>query len=156
LRRHDLPPITDGACALVIARGDRARQLCENPIWITGFAHVSELHYPGMRDLCTSNAARSAAKAAGLDEAPVQVAELQASFTHEEPLLVEALGLGADVAVNPSGGPLAANPIMATGLVRIIDAARAIREGRAQRSVGHSSSGPCLQQNLVCVLEGNE
>jgi acetyl-CoA acetyltransferase len=118
--------------------------------------HVSELHYPGMRDLCTSNAARSAAKAAGLDEAPVQVAELQASFTHEEPLLVEALGLGADVAVNPSGGPLAANPIMATGLVRIIDAARAIREGRAQRSVGHSSSGPCLQQNLVCVLEGNE
>jgi acetyl-CoA acetyltransferase len=156
LRRHDLPPITDGACALVIARGDRARQLCENPIWITGFAHVSELHYPGMRDLCTSNAARSAALAAGLDEAPVQVAELQASFTHEEPLLVEALGLGADVAVNPSGGPLAANPIMATGLVRIIDAARAIREGRAQRSVGHSSSGPCLQQNLVCVLEGNE
>jgi acetyl-CoA acetyltransferase len=156
LRRHDLPPITDGACAIVIARGDRARQLCENPIWITGFAHVSELHYPGMRDLCVSNAARSAAKAAGLDEAPVQVAELQASFTHEEPLLVEALGLGADVAVNPSGGPLAANPIMATGLVRVIEAARAIREGRAQRSVGHSSSGPCLQQNLVCVLEGNE
>jgi acetyl-CoA acetyltransferase len=156
LRRHDLPPITDGACAIVIARGDRARQLSENPIWITGFAHVSELHYPGMRDLCTSNAARSAAKAAGLDEAPVQVAELQASFTHEEPLLVEALGLGPDVAVNPSGGPLAANPVMATGLVRVIEAARAIREGRAQRSVGHSSSGPCLQQNLVCVLEGNE
>jgi acetyl-CoA acetyltransferase len=156
LRRHDLPPITDGACAIVIARGDRARQLCENPIWITGFAHVSELHYPGMRDLCTSNAARSAAKAAGLDEAPVQVAELQASFTHEEPLLVDALGLGPDVNVNPSGGPLAANPIMATGLVRVIEAARAIREGRAQRSVGHSSSGPCLQQNLVCVLEGNK
>jgi acetyl-CoA acetyltransferase len=156
LRRHDLPPITDGACAIVFARGDRARQLSENPIWITGFAHVSELHYPGMRDLCTSNAARSAAKAAGLDESPVQVAELQASFTHEEPLLVEALGLGPDVAVNPSGGPLAANPIMATGLIRIIEAARAIREGRARRAVGHSSSGPCLQQNLVCVVEGNE
>ena len=42
LRRHDLPPITDGACAIVIARGDRARQLSENPVWITGFAHVSE------------------------------------------------------------------------------------------------------------------
>jgi acetyl-CoA acetyltransferase len=156
LRRHDLPPITDGACAIVIARGDRARQLSENPIWITGFAHVSELHYPGMRDLCTSHATRTAAKAAGLDESPVQVAELQASFTHEEPLLVQALGLGPDVAVNPSGGPLAANPIMATGLIRVIEAARAIREGRARRSVGHASSGPCLQQNLVCVLEGNE
>jgi acetyl-CoA acetyltransferase len=156
LRRHDLPPITDGACAIVIARGDRARQLSEHPIWITGFAHVSESHYPGMRDLCISHATRTAAKAAGLDESPVQVAELQASFTHEEPLLVQALGLGPDVAVNPSGGPLAANPIMATGLIRVIEAARAIREGRAQRSVGHASSGPCLQQNLVCVLEGNE
>jgi acetyl-CoA acetyltransferase len=155
LRRHDLPPITDGACAIVIARADRARQLCENPIWITGLAHVSELHYPGMRDLRASNAARLAAKAAGLDESPVQVAELQASFTHEEPLLIEALNLGPEVAVNPSGGPLAANPIMATGLIRVIEAARSIREGRAHRSVGHSSSGPCLQQNLVCVVEGN-
>jgi len=95
LRRHDLPPITDGAAAIVIARGDRARELCDDPIWIRGLAHVSELHYPGMRDLRTSKAARSAAKAAGLDDAPVQVAELQASFTHEEPLLVGALGLGA-------------------------------------------------------------
>jgi acetyl-CoA acetyltransferase len=156
LRRHDLPPITDGACAIVIARGDKARELCDDPIWITGFAHVSELHYPGMRDLRTSNAARLAAKAAGLDEAPVQVAELQASFTHEEPLLAASMGLGPDVAINPSGGPLAANPIMATGLIRVIEAARAIKDGRAQRSVGHSSSGPCLQQNLVCVMEGND
>jgi hypothetical protein len=117
---------------------------------------VSELHYPGMRDLRTSNAARTAGQAAGLDEGPVQVAELQASFTHEEPVLIESLGLGSDVVVNPSGGPLSANPIMATGLIRVIEAARAIREGRARRSVGHASSGPCLQQNLVCVLEGNE
>ncbi len=156
LRRHDLPPITDGACALVIARRDRALELCEDPIWITGLAHVSELHYPGSRDLRTSGAARAAAEAAGLGDQPVQVAELQASFTHEEPVLAAALDLGADVAINPSGGPLAANPIMATGLVRVVEAARAIREGRARRSVGHSSSGPCLQQNLVCVLEGND
>src|SRR5690349_727974 len=38
LRRHDLPPITDGACAIVIARGDKARELCEDPIWISGLA----------------------------------------------------------------------------------------------------------------------
>ena len=31
LRRHDLPPITDGACAVVIARADKARELCEQP-----------------------------------------------------------------------------------------------------------------------------
>jgi acetyl-CoA acetyltransferase len=159
LRRHDLPPITDGACAVVIARAERAKELCERPVWITGFAHCAELHYPGMRDLLGSESARKAAKAAGVHEAPVDVAEIQAAFTHEEPVLVEALGLdgnGSEVRVNPSGGPLAANPIMATGLVRIAEAARPIREGRAHRTLGHSTSGPCLQQNLVCVLEGGD
>ena len=83
------------------------------------------------------------------------MAELQAAFTHEEPLLVEALGLGADVPVNPSGGPLAANPIMATGLVRIAEAAqRRSATGGQHRTLAHSTSGPCLQQNLVCILEG--
>src|SRR5882757_10310009 len=71
LRRHDLPPITDGAVAVVIARADKARELCEHPVWITGFAHYSELHYPGMRDLRTSNSTTLAAKAAGIDEGPV-------------------------------------------------------------------------------------
>ena len=155
LRKHDVPPITDGACAMVIARAERARALCERPVWITGFAHCAELHYPGMRDLLNSESARLAAKAAGVDEGPIEVAEIQAAFTHEEPVLVEALGLGPGVRVNPSGGPLAANPIMATGLVRIAEAARQIRDGSAHRTLGHSTSGPCLQQNLVCVLEGD-
>ena len=155
LRRHDLPPITDGACAVVIARADKARELCEHPVWITGFAHYSELHYPGMRDLTTSPSTTLAAKAAGIEEAPIEVAEIQSAFTHEEPLLVEALGLGADVVVNPSGGPLAANPIMATGLVRIAEAARQIRDSGKHRTLAHSTSGPCLQQNLVCILEGD-
>jgi len=155
LRRHDLPPITDGAAAMVIARADKARELCENPVWITGFAHCSELHYPGMRDLRTSNSTTLAAKAAGVDEGAIEVAEIQAAFTHEEPLLLEAMGLDASkTAVNPSGGPLAANPIMATGLVRIAEAAGQIRDNGKHRTLGHSTSGPCLQQNLVCVLEG--
>jgi acetyl-CoA acetyltransferase len=156
LRRHDLPPITDGACAVVIARADRARELCDNPVWISGLAHYAELHNPGMRDLRTSPSTTLAAKAAGMEEGPVEVAELQSAFTHEEPLLGEALGLGGDVAVNPSGGPLAANPIMATGLVRVTEAARQIRDNGKHRTLAHSTSGPCLQQNLVCILEGND
>jgi acetyl-CoA acetyltransferase len=153
LRKHDLPPITDGAAAVVIARADKAREMCEHPVFITGFAHTTELHYPGMRDLTTSSSTTRAAKAAGLEEGPVEVAELQSAFSHEEPLLVEALGLGADVSVNPSGGPLSANPIMSTGLVRIAEAAAAIRDGGKRRTLAHSTSGPCLQQNLVCILE---
>ena len=65
-----------------------------------------------------------------------------------------ALGLGEDVSVNPSGGPLAANPLIAAGLIRIGEAASRISRGEARRAVAHATSGPCLQQNLVCVLEG--
>lgn len=154
LRRHDLSPITDGAAAVVIARGDRARELSDHPVWITGFAHSAEPHQPGVRDLRVSRSTKRAAKAAGAGDAPIDVAELQTAFTHEEPVLAAALGLDAGTPINPSGGPLAANPVMATGLVRVIEAARQIRHHGKQRTLAHSTSGPCLQQNLVCVLEG--
>jgi acetyl-CoA acetyltransferase len=58
------------------------------------------------------------------------------------------------VLVNPSGGALAANPIMSAGLARIGEASRRIAGGSGSRAVAHATSGPCLQQNLVCVLEG--
>ncbi len=61
----------------------------------------------------------------------------------------------AAVEVNPSGGALAGHALMATGLVRIGEAFRQISEHGRQRTLGHATSGPCLQQNLVCVLEGD-
>ena len=48
LRRHDLPPITDGAAAVVLARGDKARELRERPAWIRGIDHRLDPHQPGM------------------------------------------------------------------------------------------------------------
>jgi acetyl-CoA acetyltransferase len=108
-----------------------------------------------MRDLDRSVSTKLAGDAAGAGSAPVEVAELSATFTHQEPILREALGLGDEVAINPSGGPLAANPVMAVGLARIAEAAKQIIEGGRTRTLGHATSGMCLQQNLVCVLEGD-
>ncbi len=153
LRKHDVPPITDGAAAMVLARGDRARELVERPAYITGFDHRTECHNPSFRSLADSPSTRIAAAAAGLGDGPVEVAELQAAFTHEELLLRHVLELGDDVVVNASGGALKANPIMATGLCRIGHAADYIFGG-GNRALAHSTSGPALQQNLVCVLEG--
>ena len=48
---------------------------------------------------------------------------------------------------------LAANPIMTAGLARIGEAATRIWSGDSNRAVAHATSGPCLQQNLVCVLD---
>ena len=87
-------------------------------------------------------------------DGPVDVAELHAPFAHQELILVDALGLADDVEVSPSGGALAANPIMSAGLIRIGEASTRIWSGLADRAVAHATSGPCLQQNLVCVLEG--
>ena len=51
LRRHDIAPITDGASAIVLAAGDKARELRENPAWITGIEHRIETPVLGARDL---------------------------------------------------------------------------------------------------------
>ncbi|MDZ7675108.1 MAG: lipid-transfer protein [Acidimicrobiales bacterium] len=155
LRASDAPPVSDGAAAIVLVAGEAAREACEHPAWIRGIDHRADPHYPGVRDLSTSASARQAAEAAGVAGGPVEVAELHASFSHEELILRDALGLDDDVEVNPSGGPLCGNPMMVSGLVRLGEAFRQINEHGKQRTVGHAASGPCLQQNLVCVLEGD-
>jgi acetyl-CoA acetyltransferase len=154
LHRHDCPPITDGAAAIVIAADDTARRVCDKPVWIRGIEHRLDAHQPGARDLTVSPSTAAAGRAAGANRGRVDVAELHAPFTHQELILREALGLADDVVVNPSGGALAANPIMVAGLARIGEASRQIQAGNASRAVAHATSGHCLQQNLVCVLEG--
>ena len=151
LRRHDCPPISDGAAAVVLAAGDLARRVCERPAWISGIDHRVEPQGLGLRNLAVSASTALAGARAGV--ANIELAELHAPFSHQEPILTEALGLGGDVAINPSGGALAANVMMAAGLTRIGEAARQIMDGNVASAVAHATSGPCLQQNLVCALE---
>jgi acetyl-CoA acetyltransferase len=166
LRAHDCAPVTDGAAVVIIAAGDRARELCERPAWITGFEHRIDSGALGSRDLTCAPSASAAARCA-LDGAgnaasekagaartgQVDVAELHAPFTHQDIVLRAAMGLGDSVLVNPSGGALAGNPMFAAGLARIGWAASQIISGDAASALGHATSGPALQQNLVCVME---
>lgn len=155
LRRHDIAPITDGASAIVLAAGDKARELRENPAWITGFEHRIETPILGARDLTTSPSTAASAKAAtNGDTGSIDFAELYAPFTHQQLILTEAIGLSSSTKVNPSGGALAANPMFSAGLERIGCAAQHIFDGSAGRVLAHATSGPALQQNLVAVLEG--
>lgn len=154
LRAHDVSPKADGAAALLIARRDRARELSDTPVWITGLDHRIESHHAGLRDLTDSASTRLAAANSGVADGAVDVAELHVTHAHEEIILRRALNLADSTAVNPSGGPLAGDPVMATGLVRVIEVARRIVAGEASRGVAHASSGAALQQNLLCVLEG--
>lgn len=154
LRKHDAAPVTDGAAAIVLAAGDRARDVRERPAWITGLSHVTDgLHF-GTRDLTRSLSAERAGAAAGGADG-VEIAELHAPFSHQELLLRSALGLGDDVRINPSGGALSGNPMFTGGAIRIGEAARRIWDGTADKTLATATSGPALQQNLVCVMEGS-
>ena len=155
LRRSDCPPITDGAAAVVLAAGDVARSKVDNPAWIRGIDHRVEPIHLGLRDLTVSESTRLAAEKAGVADGAVDVAELHAPFTHQELILAEAIGLGDGTEINPSGGALAANAMMTAGLIRVGEVAERIWAGTAGRGVAHATSGPCLQQNLVAVLEGD-
>jgi acetyl-CoA acetyltransferase len=155
LRKHDVPPVSDGAAVLILAAGDRARELSSNPVWIRGIDHRIDIQSPGSRDLTVSPSTTLAAKKAGVPKDP-DIAELHAPFSAQELILIEALGLDETrTSINPSGGALAANAVMVAGLQRFGEAFNRINKGEARNAVVHATSGPCLQQNLVAVLEGS-
>ena len=133
----------------------RPASCAKNPAWITGIEHRIETPVLGARDLTTSPSTAASAKAAtGGDVGSIEIAEIYAPFTHQQLILTEAIGLPSSTKINPSGGPLAANPMFSAGLERIGFAAQHIFDGSAGRVLAHATSGPVLQQNLVAVLEG--
>ncbi|GAA4365122.1 thiolase domain-containing protein [Nocardioides caricicola] len=152
LRKHDCSPVTDGAAAIVLAAGNKAREVRDKPAWISGLSHFVDPMSMGTRDLTRSPSAARAA--AAVDLSGVEVAELHAPFSHQELILRRELGLDDDVRINPSGGALTSNPMFSGGGIRIGEAASRIWSGEIGKAVAHATSGPALQQNLLCTLEG--
>ena len=153
LRKADCCPISDGAAAMSIATVDKAREWGVPYAVMRGIDHRIESHNLGVRDLTDSVSTRLAAQAAGVGAGRVDVAELHAPFSHQEIILSRALGLDSRTAVNQSGGVLSGNVMMAAGLCRVGEVFNRIVRGEAERGVAHATAGPCLQQNLVTVLE---
>ncbi len=153
LRKHDCCPVSDGASAMVICTVEKAQAMGLPYAVIRGIDHRMESHNLGARDLTRSVSTELAAAGAGVADGPVDVAEIYAPFSHQEIILSRALGLGEETDLNPSGGVLAGNLMMASGLSRIGEVARRIMDGSVKRGVAHATSGPCLQHNLVAVLE---
>ena len=151
LRKHDCAPVTDGAAALVLAAGDKAREVRERPAWLTGLSTYVDAMTMS-RDLTVSESARRCAEA--LDLGGVDTAELHAPFSHQELVLRREAGLAEDVRVNPSGGALASNPMFSAGGIRVGEAASRIWAGESDKALAHATSGPALQQNFMCTLEG--
>lgn len=179
LRAADLSRPVDGAVAVLVARADVADDIAQRPVWITGQGSAIDQHFLSARSWDALPAATAAAKAAyrmagDTSAKDYDLFEVSASSTVGELLTVEALGLaaaheGIDLyredarpAVNPSGGALPADPIMATGLVRLHEAAARLgrrtghESGRARRAVVHGTGGFAMQNHQVVTLEVDE
>ncbi|MEM1155223.1 MAG: lipid-transfer protein [Pseudomonadota bacterium] len=153
LRKSDCAPVVDGAAAMIICTVAQARKWDVPYARLTGIDHRIETHNLGMRDLTSSVSTELAAQQAGLQADSVDVAELYAPFSHQEIILSRAMGLNEHTLVNPSGGVMAGNMMMASGLARVGEVFNRIVSGSAKRGVAHATSGPCLQHNLVAVME---
>lgn len=179
IKTLDAPPVTDGCCALLLASGDAVKRFGLSPAWIDGVSFCTETYYPGHRDLTEARSAEKAAarayKMAGIQDKRYEIesAELHAPFGFQELMLFEALGLcdkgqgkeyqksldgNARTSINRSGGALSANPIFATGLIRLAEAASQISDQAAsshRRAIAHATSGFCLQSNIVYVMSNS-
>jgi acetyl-CoA C-acetyltransferase len=171
IRYLETCPSSDGACALVLASAEAARRGPRRPAWIrAGYSYAEAMWVPG-RDQVNPMAGRICAQAvyetAGIRDPwnEIQVAELYVPFAWFEPMWLENLGfceigdgwrivdrgeqrLGAHLPINPSGGVLATNPIGASGMLRLGEAALQVmgragehQVGGVRNALGHAYGG---------------
>jgi acetyl-CoA C-acetyltransferase len=171
IRYGETCPSSDGACALVVASEAVAKKGPRKPAWIKSTAAYAEAMWVPGRDQVDPKAGRVCAKAvydrAGITDPWNQIdcAEMYVPFAWFEPMWLENLGfcevgegwkvvdrgdqkMTGHLPVNPSGGVLATNPIGASGMLRLGEAALQVmgRAGEhqvegAKTALGHAYGG---------------
>lgn len=182
IKEMDSAPVSDGACAVVLASQEKAKVLSRKPVWILGVGSCLESHYLGDRDLSGGEALVRASKhaygMAGIND-PVKeldMAEVSAEFSYQELLWTELMGfcgrgegikileegltsLGGALPVNPSGGMIAGNPVTVAGLTRLVETVLQVRGEAGARQVegteialAHGTTGCCGQGHYVMIV----
>jgi acetyl-CoA C-acetyltransferase len=182
IRLLDAKPVSDGACAIILASEEKAKKLAAKPVWILGASNCFETHYLGDRELAGCDALVKAAKKAysmaGITDPlrQVDVAEISEEYSYQELLWMEGLGLcgrgeggktidsgvtqmGGQLPVNPSGGVLPGNPNGVAGMTRVAECVLQLRNEAGDRQVSgaklalaHGVTGICGQLQGVMVL----
>ena len=183
MKLYDWSPVSDGAVAVVIANEEKTKKFGKKPAWIKGVSFCMDNYLLGDRDLAECAALEKAAKkaysAAGVSDPrkEIDVAEIYDAFSYQELMWTEGLGFcekgeggklaesgatgkAGDIPVNPSGGLLASHPVIAAGLIRIVEAVRQIRGEAGKMQVGkgvrtalaHGVNGVAGQSHCVWIL----
>ena len=171
LRLLDCCPQTDGAAALILTTPERARDLTDKPVFVSGFGARDRPSRRSTRSRPSSvfppppwpRAAPSRWRISG--PADMDMAEVHDCFTITEILDIEDIGfvekgkggpatvegqtaLDGRIPVNPSGGLLAkGHPIGATGVAQICECYWQLREEAGDRQVA-IRHGHALQHNV--------
>lgn len=155
LRLLDMCPISNGACAVVLAAEGVAEKLAARPAWMAAVATAHDQQFQGdspkrmavMRSILAVS--DRVYKAVGIVDPlkELDVAEIYEPQTYAELALYENLRfcerggggrfidsgaplIDGQLPVNPSGGVLSTNPVGATALIRVAEAAMQVM-GRA-------------------------
>jgi acetyl-CoA C-acetyltransferase len=156
----DMCPQSDGACAIIYAEERTSKRRCPRPAWVRAAVTRHDQPYIGdlenrlvaMRTL--RSAAREAYRIAGITVPfhEIDVAEIYEPVTYAELAWYEALGfckegeagrlideglteMRGELPVNPSGGVLSTNPVGASGVIRVAEAALQLHGRGGKRQV---------------------
>ncbi len=153
LKLLDMCPRTDGACAVIFAAEGRAEKITGNPAWVWAtatrhnYVYIGDWEPDGLRTL--ESASREVFQKVGIREPlkEIDVMELYLPYSFAGLNWIESLGLckkgdgprllwdgvtdlGGELPINPSGGVISCNPIGATALIRVAEAAMQV-QGKA-------------------------
>lgn len=176
LKLFDCSPITDGAAAVILASGEKAKTSTDVPIHIAGSAQVVRWNMMTSMPTITTwlplkEASKRAYKMAKVDSKDIDVAEVHDCFTIAEIIAYEDLGfcdkgkggnlidegvteIGGKLPVNTSGGLKAkGHPIGATGAAQAAEIVKQLRGEAGKRQVDgaeigltHNHSGEAINQ----------
>lgn len=174
LRLLDMCPSSDGACAVVVAAEEIAETVTPRPAWFAATATAHDQQFMGdapkrlaeQRSLIA--ASRRAYDKLGITEPrrDLDVAEIYEPATYAELAMYENLGfcdrgdggmlidkgvtqMDGDLPVNPSGGVLSSNPVGATALIRVAEAALQVMDEAGEHQI------PGVETALATGYGGN-
>ena len=171
IRYLETCPSSDGAIAMVVSSGELAKKGPRKPAWVRSAGSYAEAMWVPGRDQVSPRAGKACAKhvydRAGITDPwnQIQTAEIYVPFAWFEAMWLENLGFadvgegwkridrgeqrfGAHLPINPSGGVLCTNPIGASGMLRLGEAALQVmgragahQVGGVKNALGHAYGG---------------
>ncbi len=158
LRMSDMCPRTDAAAAVIFASEDVAEKISPKPAWVVSTHNRHNYVYLGDINWAHNDTLEGAAKAvfkdAGIKEPlkEVSVCELYMPYSYAGLKWMESIGfckpgegpklvwdgvtdMDGELPVNPSGGVMCSNPIGATALIRVGEAALQVMRRAGARQV---------------------